>query len=158
MNLSHNKTIMGVVFKRLKFIADERGRLMEILRRDDDLFEKFSQVYITTAYPGVVKAWHLHKKQDDFIACVKGMIKLVLFDGRKNSKTFGIINEFFIGDYNPMLVKVPSNVWHGFKCISNEEAIVVNLPTELYNYEKPDEFRLPYNTKKIPYNWDIRMR
>ncbi len=76
--------IKGVVAKQLKYIPDERGRLMEILRNDDDVFVKFGQVYLTTTYPGVVKAWHYHKKQDDFITCVKGMLKLVLYDSRKN--------------------------------------------------------------------------
>ena len=55
--------IEGVRIKQLKVIPDERGRLMETLRDDDDLFVKFGQAYVTTAYPGVVKAWHYHKKQ-----------------------------------------------------------------------------------------------
>ena len=70
--------IDGVAIKTLKVIPDERGRLMEILRSDDDIFAGFGQVYITTTYPRVVKAWHYHRMQDDFIACVRGMIKLVL--------------------------------------------------------------------------------
>ncbi|MGB9748289.1 MAG: dTDP-4-dehydrorhamnose 3,5-epimerase family protein [Candidatus Woesearchaeota archaeon] len=152
------KIIEGVKIKELKFIPDERGRLIEILRKDDLIFESFGQVYVTTAYPNVVKAWHLHKKQDDFISCIKGMIKLVLFDQRKKSKTNGIINEFFIGEYNPMLIKIPANVWHGFKCISNEEAIVINIPTRAYNKNNPDEFRMPYNSKKIGYDWELKFK
>ncbi len=150
--------IKGVSVKKLNFICDERGRLMEILRKDDAIFEKFGQVYITTAYPNVVKAWHLHKKQDDFITCIKGMIKLVLFDGRENSKTFKEVDEFFVGDFNPVLVKIPKGVWHGFKCVSKDEAILVNIPTEKYNRKRPDEFRLPFDTKKIPYDWDVKMK
>ena len=44
--------------KKLTVNVDERGRLMEILRNDDENFECFGQVYMTTAYPGVTKAWH----------------------------------------------------------------------------------------------------
>ena len=47
--------IEGVKVKKLKVIPDERGRLMEILRNDDECYEKFGQVYMTTNYPGVVK-------------------------------------------------------------------------------------------------------
>ena len=150
--------IQGVSVKKLNFVCDERGRLMEILRKDDKIFTDFGQVYMTTAYPHIVKAWHMHKKQDDFITCIDGMIKLVLFDGRPNSKTFNEIDEFFIGESNPLLVKVPKNVWHGFKCISDEESIVINVPTKPYNHSEPDEFRLPYDTKKINYNWDVKMK
>jgi len=146
--------ISGVKVKRLKVVPDERGRLMEIFRADDDFFNKFGQVYLTTAYPGVVKAWHFHKKQDDNITVVKGMAKIVLYDGRQNSSTYKEINEFFVGEHNPLLIHIPKGVYHGFKCISEEEALVINIPTETYNYKKPDEFRLPADTKKISYNWE----
>lgn len=145
--------IEGVVIKQLKLIPDERGRLMEMLRSDEDIFAGFGQVYMTTTYPQVVKAWHYHKKQDDFIVCVKGMLKLVLFDDRETSATRGEVAEFFIGDHNPMLVKVPRMVYHGWKCISTDEAIVINVPTEPYNREEPDEYRLDPHNNNIPYRW-----
>jgi len=145
--------IQGVETKKLRVIPDERGRLMEILRSDDEMFTKFGQVYITTAYPGVVKGWHYHKKQTDHFTVVKGMIKLVLYDGRDDSSTKGEINEFFIGEHNPLLVKIPPFVMHGFKCISQEEAICINIPTELYNYEHPDEFRVDAHKSDIRYDW-----
>jgi dTDP-4-dehydrorhamnose 3,5-epimerase len=145
--------IDGVTVKKLKIIPDERGRLMEILRADDGFFEKFGQVYMTTAYPGVVKAWHYHKIQADNMAVVRGMMKIVLYDGRKKSKTFSEINEIFAGVHNPVLVHIPAWVFHGFKCISEEEAIVINTPTEVYNYKEPDEYRLPANGVKIKYDW-----
>jgi len=147
--------IDGVVVKNLRAIPDERGWLMEILRSDWDVFEKFGQVYVTAAYPDVVKAWHMHKKQTDYLACIKGCAKLVLYDGRNGAKTKGEINEFTIGEENPLLVKVPQEVWHGFKAVG-ETAIVVNVPTELYDYENPDEHRLPPDTDKIPYDWKLK--
>jgi dTDP-4-dehydrorhamnose 3,5-epimerase len=146
--------IDGVLTKRLNLIPDERGRLMEILRNDEDIFAKFGQVYMTTTYPQVVKAWHYHKKQDDFIVCVKGMLKLVLFDDRETSPTRGDINEFFIGDYNPMMVKVPKMIYHGWKCISEDESLVINVPTEPYNRKEPDEYRLDPHVNDIPYTWE----
>ncbi|HNQ19112.1 MAG TPA: dTDP-4-dehydrorhamnose 3,5-epimerase family protein [Smithellaceae bacterium] len=145
--------IDGVLVKKIKVIPDERGRLMEILRADDKAFEKFGQVYMTTAYPGVVKGWHYHKKQADNMAVVRGMMKIVLYDGREQSPTFGEVNEIFAGNHNPVLVHIPPLVCHGFKCISEEEAIVVNVPTEMYNYETPDEFRLPAHGGEVPYDW-----
>ncbi len=148
--------IDGVKLKNLKIIPDERGRLMEILRGDDDVFEQFGQVYMTTTYPGVIKAWHLHKQQTDNIAVVKGMLKLALYDDREGSPTRGEVNEFFIGEHNPILVQVPTDVYHGWKCMSETEAIVINIPTQSYNYREPDEHRLPYDSEVIPYDWGIK--
>jgi dTDP-4-dehydrorhamnose 3,5-epimerase len=145
--------IKGVKTKNLKIIPDERGRLMEILRQDDSLFSKFGQVYMTTTYPEVVKAWHKHKKQTDNVACIKGMIKLALYDFREKSPTFKEVNQFFLGVYSPLLVQIPPGVYHGWMCISEEEAIIVNIPTEAYDYEHPDEQRLDPHNNDIPYDW-----
>jgi dTDP-4-dehydrorhamnose 3,5-epimerase len=127
--------IDGVKTKALRLIPDERGWLLEILRRDEpELFSRFGQVYVSATYPGVVKAWHYHKQQVDNFACVAGMVKLVLVDTRPESPTNDAINEFFIGTQNPTLVQVPNLVYHGWKCISGEMALVVNVPTEPYRY------------------------
>jgi dTDP-4-dehydrorhamnose 3,5-epimerase len=116
--------IEGVMVKQLKVIPDERGRLMEILRQDDDIFMKFGQMYLTTGYPGVVKAWHYHKAQFDHFCVLKGMMKVVLL------------------------------VYHGFKTISEQEALLINVPTEVYRYKDPDEFRVHPHDNDIPYSWE----
>jgi dTDP-4-dehydrorhamnose 3,5-epimerase len=148
-----SRRIAGVKTKPLRLIPDERGWLMEILRADDrELFATFGQVYVSATYPGVVKAWHYHKIQTDNFACVSGMVKLVLVDTRPGSATEGAVNEFFVGEQNPLLVQVPNLVYHGWKCIGERTALVVNVPTEPYRYNEPDEFRLdPYGT--LPYDW-----
>jgi dTDP-4-dehydrorhamnose 3,5-epimerase len=145
--------IQGVKTKRLAVVPDERGWLMEILRNDDqDLFTRFGQVYLSATYPGVVKAWHYHERQTDTFACVAGMVKLVLADTREDSPTRGLFNEFFLGVHNPVLVQVPNLVYHGWKCISLEPALVINVPDEPYNRAQPDERRLaPHGT--LAYDW-----
>ena len=145
--------IDGVRTRKLKIIPDERGRVMEIFRSDWEEFTKFGQVYLTTAYPGVTKAWHYHKKQTDNFCVIKGTMKVVLYDAREDSPTRGEVNEFFIGELNPMLIIIPPLVYHGFKCISETEALVINSPTEVYNYNNPDEFRIDPHTGGIPYDW-----
>jgi len=150
--------IDGVRTKQLRPIPDERGRLMEVLRCDDELFIRFGQAYITTAYPNVVKAWHYHRKQHDNFTCIRGMMKLVLYDSREGSSTHGQVNEFFLGEHNPLMVQIPPGVMHGFKCISDYEAIVLNCTTEPYNRLEPDELRTPAHSPDIPYDWDRKDR
>lgn len=146
--------INGVKVKKLKVIPDERGNLMEIFRNDDEFFENFGQAYLTTAYPGVTKAWHYHKDQTDHMTVIKGMMKIVLYDDREDSPTKGEVNEFFVGVRNPVLVRIPKGIYHGFKCIGTEEALVINIPDKTYNYKTPDEFRVDPHKNDIPYNWD----
>jgi dTDP-4-dehydrorhamnose 3,5-epimerase len=150
--------IDGVTVKNLKLIPDERGRLMEILRCDDPFFQKFGQVYLTTAYPGVVKAWHYHKKQTDHFCVVKGMMKVVLYDAREGSPTRGEVNEFFLGEANPILVVIPPGVYHGMKGIGTEQAYLINCPTEPYNHAAPDEYRLDPFHADVPYDWSLKHR
>jgi len=145
--------IHGVKVKQLKVIPDERGRLMEILRRDDEIFKRFGQVYMTTAKPGIAKAWHYHKKQDDYFTCIRGKMRLGLYDARRSSPTYKEVNEFIVSLEDPMLVVIPKGVYHGFKCISEDEAVVINTPTLPYNRENPDEHRVDAYDNSIPYDW-----
>lgn len=149
--------IDGVIVKPLRVIPDERGRLMEMLRRDDPFFTDFGQVYLTTTYPGVVKAWHCHAAQDDHVVCLRGAIKLVLYDDRANSPTRGKVMELFPGESLPLLVRIPRGIWHGWKAVGTEEALIINCPSEPYNYAEPDELRRPWNDPSIPYDWALKM-
>jgi len=145
--------IDGVQIKELKLIPDERGYLMEMLRDDDPFFQGFGQCYVSATYPGAVKAWHYHQHQTDHFVCVKGQIKLVLYDDREGSPTRGEIQEFFLGELGRRLVSVPRGVYHGWKCISQEMSLVVNMPDRHYDYENPDEIREEPHGGKIPYDW-----
>ncbi len=145
--------IAGVKIKKLTVFPDERGRLMEILRSDDELFQKFGQVYVTTTYPNVVKAWHLHSRQTDCIACIQGMIKLAIYDPREDSATHGEVSQLYLGIHNPILVSIPPDVFHGWMCVSGEEAIIINCPTEIFDPDRPDEVRLDPHSNSIPYDW-----
>jgi dTDP-4-dehydrorhamnose 3,5-epimerase len=148
--------IEGVVVKRLEVHPDQRGRLMEILRCDDAVFRKFGQIYMTTVYPGVVKAWHYHKVQEDNFAALVGMVQVALYDPRDGSPTKGEVVVLHAGVHNPVLVHVPPFIYHGFKNVGTEEAIVVNCPTEPYNPQQPDEFRIDPYDNDIPHDWRHR--
>ncbi len=146
--------IDGVKVKNLKIIPDERGRLMEMLRCDDEMYEAFGQVYCTTAFPGVIKAWHFHQLQSDNFVCVAGRAKIALYDARETSPTKGEINEFYASMDEPKLIHIPSGVYHGFKCVSKVDCMIVNLITKPYNYKNPDELRADAFDPKIGYDWN----
>ena len=148
------KLVAGVQIKPLKILPDERGRLMEILRADDPLYERFGQVYVTTAKPGVIKAWHYHKLQADHWVCLSGRALVGLWDDRSGSLTRGRTNEFWMTPEQPFLIKIPVGVYHGFKgSAPDRETMILNIPTVPYNYQAPDEYRHDPFDPAIPFDW-----
>ena len=147
--------IQGVEIKNLKVIKDNRGFLMEMLRCDDQIFEKFGQVYLSVCNPNIVKGWHYHKKQTDHFVIVKGNAKIVLYDTREDSPTKGEIQEVFMGENNPILLKIPTFVLHWMTPADDNPIYLINCPTEPYNYKNPDEFRVDFKSKDIPYDWGL---
>lgn len=149
--------INGVNIKSLKKIPDERGAIYQMLRNDDPEFTKFGEIYFSTVYPQVIKGWHLHTKMTLNYAVIQGMIKLVLYDARKDSSTFGELMQIYTGEENYQLVSVPPGVWNGFKGIGNKLAIVSNcsdIPHDPKEIQRMD----PIHNKIIDYDWDIIMK
>ena len=144
--------IEGVLINKLKQIPDERGAIYHMLRRDNDHFIEFGEIYFSIAFPGIIKGWHEHTKQIQNYAVIDGKIKLVLFDNRPDSKTFKQINEIFLGEENYSLVTIPTGIITAYKCISKKNSILANCstlphdPNEMINYD--------FNGDKVPYDWN----
>ncbi len=150
--------IEGVEIKPLIRHADDRGYLAELLRADEPIFSGFGQANVTLTYPGVVKAWHYHRHQDDLWACVSGQIRVGLYDMREGSPTAGQTQELYLGDYSPQLVKIPIGVAHGYKVVSNKPAILIYFVTSPYVPTAPDEYRIPWDSPDIPWDWSLQNR
>jgi len=148
--------VAGAAVRPLAPVSDARGRLVEILSASDPLFRGFAHAYVTTAYPGVVKAWHLHREQTDTLVVVAGMARVVLYDGREGSPTRDVVNEFACGVHAPLLVQIPPGVLHGFQCLGPSECTVLNLPDRPYRPDAPDEWRLPPDDPSVPFDWRSR--
>ena len=146
--------IDGVVLTPLKQVMDERGKVMHMLREDNEVFERFGEIYFSCTHPGSIKAWHLHKKMKLNYAVIFGSMKFVLYDDRPNSKTRGVLQELFLSPENYFLVTVPPLIWNGFKGIGTQTTIVANCATLTHDPEEIER-RAPFD-KSIPYEWDIK--
>lgn len=146
--------IDGVIITPLKKIMDERGVVMHMLRKDDPLFEEFGEIYFSSIFPGAIKGWHLHTKMTLNYACIVGNIKLVLYDQRKESKTYKELQEIFIGENNYVRVKIPPGVVNGFKAVGNKMAIVANCST--ITHDPKEIIRINPFDKEIGYDWEIK--
>jgi dTDP-4-dehydrorhamnose 3,5-epimerase len=148
--------IDGVKIVPLKQILDERGKIMHMLRNDDEHFAGFGEIYFSCVYPGAIKGWHIHKRMTLNYAVPHGTIKFVLFDDRPDSLTKGELQEIFLGPDNYCLVSVPPLVWNGFKGIGTEMAIVANCASIPHDAEEID--RIDPFDPSIPYDWRLKHR
>lgn len=154
---TNQSLISDVRVKEVSAVPKEGGLLTEIFRSDWNLDDRgVQQVFQVSLDPGRLSAWHAHEFAFDRIFCNRGMMKLVLYDARQDSATFGKINEFKIGDVRPTLVVIPPRVWHGVQNISSGPSSIVNLVDKSYRYEDPDHWRIPWNSPEIPYTFQIR--
>ena len=144
--------IHDVIITPLKVISDNRGKVMHMLRRDDEIFKKFGEIYFSTIFFDKIKAWHLHKESTLNYSCVKGEVKLVLFDNREKSPTKGIIQEIILKPKEHSLITIPKNIWNGFKGLDKEESIIANCLTLPHNED--EMVRIEPNDKLIKYNWN----
>jgi dTDP-4-dehydrorhamnose 3,5-epimerase len=146
--------IKGILKIQKKIISDERGSIRHMLKATDPEFDKFGEVYFSTAYLNVIKGWHLHTKQTQNYLVLSGKIKLVLFDCREDSETFKYVEEHYLSIANNYLIKIPPGVANGYKVVGNNEAIICNCsdlphePNEMLRYS-------PFDTDFCQYNWDL---
>jgi dTDP-4-dehydrorhamnose 3,5-epimerase len=144
--------IDGVSVRRAVTHADERGSLTEIL---DDRWsftdDPIVYVYHVTIRPGQLRGWVVHRVQNDRLFAYAGVLKIVLYDGRVDSSTYGRINILHVGLHDPSLISIPAGVYHAVQNVGADEAAFVNLPSEPYRHDDPDKYRLPRENDVIPY-------
>jgi len=148
-----SKMIEGIIVKALKKIPDERGIIMHMMRVNDPEFKQFGEIYFSLVNPGVIKGWKQHSKMTQHFAVPVGNIKLVIYDGRKNSSTRGKHEEIFIGENNYQLVCIPMLLWYSFKATGDTYALIANCTDLVHDPE--EVVTLPINDKRISYQWEI---
>ena len=85
------------------------------------------------------------------MAVPEGMIQIVCYDNREDSKTKGNILSITFGVDDYKLIKIPPNIWYAFKAISETHAIIANCTTAPHDPNESET--LPLDTKTIPYIW-----
>jgi len=146
--------IDGVRIIPLRQIVDERGKIMHMLKATDPHFAGFGEIYFSCAWPGTVKAWHIHKSMTINNAVISGRAKLVMYDGREGSSTFGEVQEVFLGEDNYVLVQMPPGIANGYKAYGDKMVILANCATEPHDPE--EMLRIAPFDNDIPYDWGLK--
>jgi dTDP-4-dehydrorhamnose 3,5-epimerase len=147
-----------VIIKTLITHPDDRGFFREVLRDDDKLLSNFGQTSVTVTYPGVIKAFHYHEKQDDLWYVASGMAQVVLYDMREDSDTYKQTQVIYAGEQNPVLIKIPIGVAHGYRVLGDKPVMLFYHTTMSYDAKNPDEKRIPFDDPGIGFDWTTQNR
>jgi dTDP-4-dehydrorhamnose 3,5-epimerase len=149
--------IDGVRIREVRHVPKQTGYLTEIYRRDwcvDDA--PVGQVFQVSLDPERISAWHAHERTLDRLFVVEGLARIVVFDARAGSPTYGLVNELKFGEHRPALLVVPPRVWHGVQNIGARPMRMLNVVDEAYDYESPDHWRLPHDSPHVPFSFSRR--
>lgn len=148
--------IEGVRHARVVSQVDHRGSLTEAVNFDHEFWdEPIVYSYCFTIRPGRIKAWGMHKKQADRYFIATGHVRVVLYDGRTQSPTFGSFAEFQLTEESRGLLLIPPGVWHGDQNWGQAEAVVMNFPTRPFDRDNPDKYRIDPHSGLIPFDWSL---
>jgi dTDP-4-dehydrorhamnose 3,5-epimerase len=148
--------IDGVVVREVLHVPRDHGVITEMFRPEwDPTGLPIVHIYQSRLFPAAIGAWSCHESTIDRLFVNQGHLKIVLYDGREESKSFGRVIELHAGDARPCFVVLPAGIWHGLQNLGPTDALIVNCPTKAYNYEDPDHYRLPFDSPEIPYTWTM---
>ncbi|QPC86302.1 polysaccharide biosynthesis protein [Mesorhizobium sp. NBSH29] len=152
-DISLDNQIEGVRLQRLVTKFDKRGDLTVLLSDLNEAGQNSPHVYLVTAAAKSVRAWVYHKRQHDRLAFTNGSIRVVLYDLRAESPTYGKLNILDVGSANKIVLTIPPQVVHGVQNRGDRDATFVNMPTRAYDPSDPDKLRVPYDHPGIPYQF-----
>ncbi|GAK11057.1 dTDP-4-dehydrorhamnose 3,5-epimerase family protein [Geomicrobium sp. JCM 19039] len=148
--------IEGVKVKQLIKHHDDRGYFAELVREDESILTQFGQMSLSMSYPGVIKAFHYHEKQDDVWFFPAGNAQVVLYDTRRSSPTYKETDVYYMGESNPIVLLIPRFVAHGYRVLGNTPLSIIYLTTHAYRRDEPDEKRIAWNDPRIGFDWNTK--
>lgn len=150
-------SLAGVHVREVLHVPRDHGIITEMYRPEwDPTGLPIVHAYQSRLFPGAIGAWSCHARNVDRLFVNQGHLKLVLYDGRQDAATFGQLTELHIGDARPAFVVIPTGVWHGLQNLGASDALMINFPSNAYDYSDPDHYRLPWDTDQIPYGWGVQ--
>jgi dTDP-4-dehydrorhamnose 3,5-epimerase len=143
--------IDGVLLNELKQFADERGKVMHMLRRDAPFFRQFGEVYFSVVRVGVIKGWKKHLRMTQHLAVPVGAVRVVIYDDRNGSATAGQVDQYELGEASYRLLRIPPGVWYAFGNTGAGPALIANC-ADLPHDPREMQTR-PLESPEIPFSW-----
>ncbi len=154
--------IAGVQVVELKRFTDDGGSFMELVRLQHGVVAALPgfecrQVNYSEMDPGVIKAFHLHRRQTDvwFVPPDDKML-VVLLDVRADTKTRGAQRRVVLGDGQSRLLRIPPGVAHGVKNLAAIRGRILYFVDVQFSPDpdQTEEGRLPWDFAGADI-WDV---
>lgn len=143
--------IDGVRVHQTPVHVDHRGRVFEVFNAAHDFWTTpIVHSYVFTMRPGLIKGWGIHEHKEDRYCMLSGEMLVVLWDGRRESPTHGLVQEVLLTPQRTRMLEIPRGVWHVDINMGPDECMVMNHPTAPYDYAHPDRRLLPWDSPEIP--------
>ena len=128
----------------LKEIDLEGGNILHGLKKSDNGYINFGEVYFSMLNFNAIKAWKFHQSMTLNLVVPIGKVLFVFFLPIENT-----FKEVIIGEENYQRINVPPGIWFGFKGLHESASLIMNIADIEHD---PDEvLRKPINEFK--YNW-----
>lgn len=145
------RTIEGVRQRSTPNHLDHRGGVFEIFEGENEFFgSPLVYAYQFSVRPHQMKGWGLHELKTDRYTIIAGEILLFLWDDREGSPSRGVVQKLVMSDRGVRQVIIPVGVWHLSVNVGDEEARLVNFPTDVYHHEAPDRRLLAWDAPEVP--------
>jgi dTDP-4-dehydrorhamnose 3,5-epimerase len=148
--------IEGVEVERVTGHVDGRGSLTPFMSNASFWRDPVVYAYAVLIHPGRIKGWGMHRRQTDRYFVPPGRLRVVLHDGRVGSPTFGAFHEVWFSEASGGLLRIPPGVWHADQNWGEHDVWLVNFPSEPYDANNPDKYRIDPHGTEIPFDWAIR--
>lgn len=143
--------IEGVIITPLKRFTVPNGDVLHAMKRDDSGFEGFGEAYFSFVDSGAIKGWKRHKAMIMNLIVPIGGVRIVMFDERDGSSSYGKFQEIILSKENYCRLTIPPMIWLGFQCITKESAMVVNIA----NIPHVPEEQEAKSIESLEYDWSL---
>jgi dTDP-4-dehydrorhamnose 3,5-epimerase len=151
--INESPVIPGVLTVQLRPFADDRGRFIEIFRKEwfpqrdwQDIQSNRSE-----SAAGVLRGLHYHFHQVDYWHVISGSIQAALVDLRRSSPAFGTSQMIEMNQDEPLGLYIPVGVAHGFVSLSQATLLYY---VDNY-YDGADEFGVAWDDPEIGMQWPV---
>ena len=130
--------IKGVVLTPLKIIVHPKGDIYHVMKKSDNSFINYGEVYCSIINQGEIKGWNRHKRMTLNLVVPMGSVTFIIYDDRKRSTTKSNHFKVDLSLDNYQRLTVPPGLWVAFKGNSYNKNLILNIADIEHN--SPTQF------------------